>query len=418
MIYRYEHPGQFAGLEAPDFAEFSGNIVMWGAGKIGSVVAHVLRREGIRALAFVDMSASKHGGSFCGLKIISPEELLREHFNSALIITTVGRDDVVDFLETNNFSNYHDAWPLLLEFDFGDYREHNQMYMARMIGYYFRVLVRSLNLRNEYTANRLRVMVTSRCSLRCKECSTFVPYVRNPRDDEWAEIVADVKTFLDSAGRLQEVEFLGGEPLLHPDLDKMISGLKDEPRIEQIAIVSNGTILPGDALVQAMVSDGRAIFRMSSYGGLSKKLGEAKSLLSEKGVRHEIIDYKTWYKSSQVKSADEDEDELKRKFNNCMKGCGLVCWSGKLFFCATLPFLIEAGAFPQADDNFYDMRKKDVCREQLLSEIFTYADRCNTDNYVDACRYCTGKTSTNFGHSVQVAEQIRGLLKTPAVNDA
>jgi uncharacterized radical SAM superfamily Fe-S cluster-containing enzyme len=251
MIYRYEYPDQFAELEKPEFSQFSGNIVLWGAGKIGSVVAHVLKQKGIDALAFVDSFADKQGTVFCGLKIISPEEFFRDYSDANLIITTVGRDDVIECLDENNFANYHDAWSLLLEFDFGDYSEQNAMYMVRMIGYYFRVIARAFNLKRKYTVNRLRVMVTSRCSLRCKECSTFVPYVQNPRDDDWQAIVADMITFLDAVEGLQEVEFLGGEPLLHPHLDKIIGGIKDESRIEQIAIVSNGTILPSEALIKA-----------------------------------------------------------------------------------------------------------------------------------------------------------------------
>lgn len=411
MIYRYEFPDQFAGLERTDFSQYSGKLVLWGAGKIGGIVAHILKEKGIEALAFVDMLPAKQGSEFCGLKIISPEDFLRDYRDCVLVITTVGRDEVAAWLGERGFANWYDAWPLLLEFDFGDYSEQNQMYMARMISYYFRTVARSLGLKRQYLVNRLRVMVTSRCSLRCKECSAFVPYVTAPCDDEWDKVVLDIQKFLDAAEAIQEVELFGGEPLVHPDLSKIVGALKNEPRIAQISIITNGTILPEHRLVEAMKADPRIIFRISSYGSLSSKMEDIVPILLENGIRHEIIDYKTWYKNSEIKLLCETDDELRKKFNCCMEGSGMVSWKGRLYFCTMLPFLLDEGVFPAAVGNFYDMRNDGLEYKQSLKEIYRYVDRCNTDRYVDACRYCTGKSTTNFKQAVPVAEQVKGILK-------
>jgi phosphoglycerate dehydrogenase-like enzyme len=79
MIYRYARPEMLEGLEKTDFAAHSGNLVLWGAGKLGSVVAHKLQFLGIEFLAFVDIDPEKQGGTFCGHKIISPDELRLRH---------------------------------------------------------------------------------------------------------------------------------------------------------------------------------------------------------------------------------------------------------------------------------------------------------------------------------------------------
>lgn len=417
MIYKYELPEQFSGLEKTNFAQFSGNIVLWGAGKIGSIVAHIFKQKGIKALAFIDSSPLKQGTEFFGLKVISPDTFFQDYGNTELVITTVDRDNVIDELTAHNFKAYYDVWPLLLEFDFTDYDYQNQMYMTRMIDYYFRTIARSLNLKNPYLVNRLRVMVTSRCSLRCKECSTFVPYVQNPQDDDWEKIVEDIKFFLDAVGKLQEIELFGGEPLLHLHLDKIVGCLKEEKRIKQISIISNGTIFPSQSLIDALQNDPRTIFRMSSYGKLSTKIERIEKTLYDKGIRYEVIDYKTWYKNSEIKLLNETDAELRKKFECCMQGSGLVCWMGKVFFCVTLPFLIEQGALPKADDNFFDMRNNNFSRSHLIEELHRYAERSNTDNYVDACRFCTGKSSTNFEHAIPVAEQVNVLLKVPPIFD-
>lgn len=415
MIYRYDYPEMFEELEKPDFSVYSGKLVLWGAGKIGSVTAHVLKQKGIKALAFVDTAASKQGTKFCGLDIISPEVFFRKYADSHLIITTVDRTEVIAKLGERGFSNWHDAWPLLMEFDFEDYSEQNQMYMARMIDYYFRTVARELKLKDKFLVHRLRVMVTSRCSLRCKECSVFIPYLHKQHDDNWEQIISDIKIFLDAVKEIQEIELFGGEPLLYPDLSKILSALKNEPRVKQISVITNGTILPDQRLIQALENDKRTIYRMSSYGNLSPKIEETASILKAHNIRHEIIDYKTWYKNSEVKRLNETDEELRKKFNCCMEGSGLVYWCGKIYFCTTLPFLLEENVFPQSDDNFYNIRNDTLSYQEKVEEIFRYVQRSNTDNYIDACRYCTGKSTANFKQSVPVAEQIKCVLKMPDI---
>lgn len=415
MIYKYNEIDMFEGLERPDFSKYSGNLVLWGAGKIGSVVAHVLKQKGIKAIAFVDMEKTKQGTKFCGLNIISPEELFANYKDSHIIITTVDRPGVLAQLEKNNFSNWDDAWSLLEEFDFGDYNEQNQMYMVRMIDYYFREVSRELGLKSSFIVHRLRVMVTSRCTLNCKECSAYVPYVQNHHDDDWKKIVADIKVFLDAAGKLDEIELFGGEPLLHPDLYKIVSALKFEPRINQISVITNATLLPSDELIKTLTDDKRTIYRMSSYGKLSTKLEETETILKQNNIRYEKIDYKTWYKNAEIKKLDESEEVIKKKFTCCMEGSGLVYWCGKIYFCTALPFLLEVNAFPQSNDNFFDIRDSNLERDELVNKLYQYIDRSNTDQYIDACRYCTGKSTINFRQFLPVAEQVKGCLKMPEI---
>lgn len=417
MIYKYDEIDMFDGLERPDFSKYSGNLVLWGAGKIGSITAHVLKQKGIKAIAFVDMSKSKQGTKFCGLDIISPEDFFANYKTSHLIITTVDRPGVLNQLNINGFSDWDDAWPLLEEFEFGDYDDQNQMYMVRMIDYYFREVARELGLKSRFLAHRIRVMVTSRCTLNCKECCAFVPYLKNHHDDDWEKIVADIKVVLNAVNEFQEVELYGGEPMLNSDLPKIVVALRREPKIGQISIISNGTVLPSDELIQAILQDKRVIFRVSSYGSLSTKLKEVENILKQNNIRHEIIDYKTWYKNSQIKKMDETEDEIKRKFVSCMEGCGLVYWSGKIYLCQTLPFLLEVNAFPHSDENCFEIRNSTLAHDELVEKLRDYIARSTTDNYIDACKYCTGKSTSNFKQAVLVAEQAKGQLKMPNIFD-
>ena len=89
----------------------------------------------------------------------------------------------------------------------------------------------------------LRLSVTDRCNLRCQYCMPERDYVWLPREDilQFEEIDRLVDIFLDLGVR--KVRLTGGEPLLRNELPVLIERLASKPRIEDLALTSNGVLL-------------------------------------------------------------------------------------------------------------------------------------------------------------------------------
>lgn len=91
----------------------------------------------------------------------------------------------------------------------------------------------------------LRVSVTDRCSLRCTYC---VPARRAsvvPREDLLSdEEIVRVVLVLDAHFGLEQVRITGGEPLLRPDLDRLVARLA-EAGAPDLALTTNGQQLSG-----------------------------------------------------------------------------------------------------------------------------------------------------------------------------
>jgi GTP 3',8-cyclase len=89
----------------------------------------------------------------------------------------------------------------------------------------------------------LRLSVTDRCNLRCQYCMPEQDYVWLPREDilHFEEIDRLVDVFLDLGVR--KVRLTGGEPLLRKDLPVLIERLAAKPRIEDLALTTNGVLL-------------------------------------------------------------------------------------------------------------------------------------------------------------------------------
>ena len=92
----------------------------------------------------------------------------------------------------------------------------------------------------------LRLSVTDRCNLRCSYCMPEPDYVWLPREDilHFEEIERLVDVFLDLG--VDKVR-LTGEPLLRRDLPSLVERLASRPRIRDLAMTTNGVLLPDQA---------------------------------------------------------------------------------------------------------------------------------------------------------------------------
>ena len=93
----------------------------------------------------------------------------------------------------------------------------------------------------------LRVSVTDRCNLRCQYCMPEEDYVWLPRETllTFKEIVFLTELFSEQG--VDRVRITGGEPLLRKDLASLIGMLQKNTRIQDIAMTTNGVLLPEHA---------------------------------------------------------------------------------------------------------------------------------------------------------------------------
>jgi len=89
----------------------------------------------------------------------------------------------------------------------------------------------------------LRVSVTDRCNLRCRYCMPEEEYIWLPREEllTFEEIHALVSAFTDLG--VENVRLTGGEPLLRKDLPRLVRMLRENPRIQDLAMTTNGVQL-------------------------------------------------------------------------------------------------------------------------------------------------------------------------------
>ena len=99
----------------------------------------------------------------------------------------------------------------------------------------------------------LRLSVTDRCNLRCKYCMPEEEYTWLPRETilSFEEMASLTRVFTDLG--VDKVRLTGGEPLLRRDLPSFIKMLRENTRITDLALTTNGILLDeqAEALFQA-----------------------------------------------------------------------------------------------------------------------------------------------------------------------
>jgi len=90
----------------------------------------------------------------------------------------------------------------------------------------------------------LRVSVTQRCNFRCQYCMPEKPFSWVPKENllSYEDLFKFIKVSIDEG--IKKVRITGGEPLLREDLDKFIKMIFDYKNDIDLALTTNGFLLP------------------------------------------------------------------------------------------------------------------------------------------------------------------------------
>ncbi len=94
------------------------------------------------------------------------------------------------------------------------------------------------------TVNYLRVSVTERCNFRCQYCMPEKPFSWVPKENllSFEELFLFIRAAMDEG--VNKIRITGGEPLLREDLDTFIGMIHDHNPEVDLALTTNGYLLP------------------------------------------------------------------------------------------------------------------------------------------------------------------------------
>ena len=236
---------------------------------------------------------------------------------------------------------------------------------------------------------RIVLVISTRCTLKCKYCGEFIPYFENRRDINSENIISDLNCLFSQLDYICTLEIIGGEPFLHKDLDCFLKNLNEnKSKVGKIEITTNATIRISNKL-RSLLQDEKIEILISNYKVNSKQVKELKKICEYEKINYRILDAKYWTDSGKIIQNGRTKENTYKMFMRCYasRDCRTL-YKGRLLLCSRGPYMIEQGYNP----NSLDIYKFDLC-----SNLYTFY----LESGYATCKYCRHNEKR-----IPVAEQL------------
>ncbi len=261
---------------------------------------------------------------------------------------------------------------------------------------------------NNVHLDRIEIFMTSHCSLNCDKCVAFIPYFKKKFHRSLDSLTNDLDILFSKVDFVRKLKLLGGEGLLYPKLAEYIEYIYNNysDHIGTVRIGTNGTILPKQRILDVCRQYG-VIIDVSDYSQAVPNLchkDELLSLLEKSCVQYEIKRTgESWldigFPTTPQYTLFTEGSKAKEHFQKCAMFCRNFK-DGKLWFCCFNFAAVNAGLFPENNNDFLDLRnnvsKHNIVEFELGLSIL---------GHTTFCQVCAGGSMEANPNSIPVAIQ-------------
>ena len=226
---------------------------------------------------------------------------------------------------------------------------------------------------------QVELVLTTRCSLRCRDCANLMQYYNKPYDIEIQSIINSFDKLIKNFDEINTVVLVGGEPFLSKDISEIIFHIADFPQVNHINIFTNGTIIPNEKDTNALKNTKVKIV-ISDYGKLSRKKYELVDWCKKNNINFHLKNEDLhWGYVGDMQPRKRTEKELHMQFRHCNNYCRSIL-NGKLFYCPRAAHGDDLG-YVKADHDYIDLLNDNVNKSAIMDIVYS-------SHYFLACDYC------------------------------
>lgn len=355
---------------------------------LAETILRACREHGINVAAFCDSRAEKARAPHAGLPVIQTQ-LLREHFDDAcFLLVTPDFDDAASQLHTLGYTEIYSAATLLRDFDPGQYESEKSTDFLRFhIDTYLRSHDNHFNPERVYLKN-VDVVITERCSLKCRDCANLMQYYQNPREQAAEALLLGLERLHQATDEITELRIIGGEPFMRRDwldVTKQMLGMKIA---RTLVFFTNGTIVPDDSQL-CELSGENVVFSITDYGALSRNCNDLVAKLEKHGLCYNRITADKWVDCSRIIVHDRTRAQLRDVYKQCCAKNLYTLINGRLYRCPFSANLCSLGAIADAEGDFVGLLDIKAERPEALRNELKKLIRNTT--FLKSCDYCVGR---------------------------
>ncbi len=332
-----------------------------------------------------DNASDKWGTTINGVTIYEPDSLPTKTKKLPVIVCSVFFEEVITQLKNLDFLQLLSSLPALNSPYFKKSNPVIPPYSLRSIELY-KFSVAAVETKGSYVKS-LDIVLTEKCSLRCRDCSNLMQYYQSPIHCNEELILTSFKNFLHAVDHVFEIRILGGEPFMFPHFDKVIKAIKKYKNISYITVYTNGTIVPSINKLNALV-DKNIFVLISDYGKVSRKLSILRKTFEDFGIMHEVVSFEKWQDCGTIAKRKRSVNKLEQVYKECCANTIFTLLHGKLYRCPFAAHLTNLGLLEESRPSVVNLSPNNESLEALREKIDEFLI---TPNYIDACRFCGGR---------------------------
>ena len=238
--------------------------------------------------------------------------------------------------------------------------------------------------RKKIWLDELEVPITTCCSLCCRNCANLLQYYEVPSHVPSEQIIKNLSAVLSAIDGVRLIRILGGEPLLHPDLYGILNFcIKELNAVREIEIITNGTLLFQNDVIELIKACPEIIVVISDYGVNSGKLHLLVKQLEDNGIRN-VVTRSEWRAKADLRRRRRSKYSTRRLFRQCCRYTSLL--NEELHICPRYCHGTNLHFIPKREKDYVQTGRYKDDKAALKKAIIRMLEQpC-----VEACYYCDG----------------------------
>lgn len=374
-------------------------IIIYGAGVYGEIAYQGLRVLGLYPTYFCDRFVA--GNLYFDIPVISPDEITN-HMDAVILIASAPYfTEMREYLDSIGFHNYYDIQALMRLNIPGDKLSNKAKEKIDNIELYLEAVKSSENT-EKLVLGHLELVVTEKCTLKCRDCANLMQYYKTPENIEFKSYSSAFAKFMNVIDRISELRILGGEPFISKDITDIIESCTRLDKIGKIVIYTNGTVIPNQNTMDALKNDKVAV-HISDYNVPNNKIEKLSAELKAQGIKYFIRSYDSWNDLGNLEKRDHTNYEIKELYKNCVMANCFTFYRDKLYRCPRSAHGQQLGAFCNPDSDYVHIGDQELSDEDIKMQCWQLI---KNKNGLKACEYCNGSNWHKQG--IRPAIQLKG----------
>lgn len=354
-------------------------MIVFGAGVIGEATLHACRKIGVMVDCFLD---DRITGSLNGVEIIHTRELKERYPYATFLLTSPNIEDMIKPLERMGYTDLRSCGEVLKDFDV------SQMIHPEYSVEHIKYLIRTcLHLHDNYfhperlTVQSFDLIITERCSMKCRDCSNLMAYYEHPENADLNEMLSTIDAISGKMDEIHEVRVIGGEPFMNKELHLVVEKLSTKNNINNIAIFTNATIMPREEQWAALQHP-KVRFFITEYLQ-SRKLQPLIEQLETRGIHYVSEKANNWTECGALEKHHRSIPAQEAIFEACCAKNLATLADGKLYRCPFSANAFKLKAVPDYRGDYLVVSSSG--RDDIRSFL-------RGKSYIESCDHCNGRS--------------------------